>query len=121
MKAVRGKPVDALHTDFPMGYESFRHKSLFTQMVWAINQLSIGYYGWREGTLTELKFPDGTKLRLDPRLNAGTVAVQYLFSKLHSQSQWSQIINPDTGFPALYAEMFGDPWSHIESDLSTDE
>ncbi len=112
---VRGRPVDALHTDYPMGFEDFRYKSLFTQMVWALNQLSIGYYGWRTGDLTELKFLDGTKLRIDPRLNAGTVAIQYLFSRLHSQSQWSQIIDPDTGFPALYAEMFGDPWARGES------
>ncbi len=108
---VRGQPVDALHAEYPMGYEDFRYKSMFTQMVWAINQLSIGYYGWRNGTLTELDFPDGTRLRLDPRLNAGTVAVQYLFSRLHSQSQWAQIINLETGFPALYEDMFGDPWA----------
>lgn len=49
-------------------------------------------------------------LRLDPRLNAGTVAIQYLFSRLHNQSQWAQIINPTSGFPAMYMEMFGDPW-----------
>lgn len=108
---VRGQPVDALHAEYPMGYEDFRYKSMFTQMVWAINQLSIGYYGWRDGSITELNFPDGSRLRLDPRLNAGTVAVQYLFSKLHSQSQWAQIINPETGFPALYKDMFGDPWA----------
>lgn len=112
---VRGRPVDALHTDYPMGYEDFRYKSMFTQMVWAINQMSIGYYGWRAGTLTQLKFPDGTKLRIDPRLNAGTVAIQYLFSRLHSQSQWSQIMDPQSGFPALYAEMFGDPWSRADT------
>jgi LasA protease len=111
---VRGRPVDALHTDYPMGFEDFRYKTMFTQMVWAINQLSIGYYGWRTGSLTELKFPDGSKLRIDPRLNAGTVAIQYLFSRLHSQSQWSQIVDPETGFPALYAEMFGDPWSRAD-------
>jgi murein DD-endopeptidase MepM/ murein hydrolase activator NlpD len=108
---VRGQPVDALHAEYPMGYEDFRYKSMFTQMVWAVNQLSIGYYGWRNGTITGLNFPDGTRLRLDPRLNAGTVAVQYLFSRLHSQSQWAQIINLDTGFPALYVDMFGDPWA----------
>jgi len=111
---VRGEPVDILHSDYPMGFEDFRYKGMYIQMVWAVNQLSIGYYGWRSGTLTQLKFPDGTQLRLDPRLNAGTVAIQYLFSRLHSQSQWSQIINPDTGFPAMYTEMFGDPWTRAD-------
>ena len=111
---VSGRPVDALHTEYAMGFEDIRYKSGFMQLVWTVNQLSIGYYGWRAGTLTELNFPDGTKLRIDPNLNAGTVAVQYLFSRLHSQSQWAQIVNPETGFPALYAQMFGDPWARAE-------
>ena len=108
---VHGPPVDALHTDYPMGYQNALYKGMFSQMVWAVNQLSIGYYGWRTGTLTELNFPDGTKLRLDPHLNAGTVAIQYLFSQLHSQSQWSQMINPNSGFPSMYAQLYGDPWA----------
>ena len=73
---VHGQPVDALHTDYAMGYQNPLYKGLFSQMLWAVNQLSIGYYGWRTGALTELNFPDGTTLRLDPRLNAGTVAIQ---------------------------------------------
>jgi LasA protease len=108
---VRGQPVDPLHTDYPMGYQNLLYKGLFSQLVWAVNQLSIGYYGWRTGALTELKFPDGTSLRIDPRLNAGTVAVQYLFAQTHSQSQWAQIIDPKNGFPAMYTQMFGDPWA----------
>ncbi len=107
---VRGEPIDLLRTEFPMGFNDYRYKGLSVQLTWAINTMSIAYYGWRAGTLTHLEFPDGTKLRLDPRLNAGTVAIQYLFSKLHSQSQWAQIMNPESGFPAMYQEMFGDPW-----------
>ena len=108
---VRGQPIDILHTEYPMGFNDYHYKGMSVQMTWAINTMSIAYYGWRAGTLTHLEFPEGTKLRIDPRLNAGTVAIQYLFSKLHSQSQWSQIIDPDSGFPALYEEMFGDSWS----------
>ena len=111
---VRGQPVDILHTEFPMGFNDYHYKGMSVQMVWAINNMSIAYYGWRAGTITHIEFPEGTKLRLDPRLNAGTVAIQYLFSKLHSQSQWAQIINPTAGFPAVYAEMFGDPWARAD-------
>jgi LasA protease len=110
-RSVRGSPVDALHSDYPMGYQNFLYKGMFGQLVWAVNQLSIGYYGWRAGTLTELTFQDGTKLRLDPRLNAGTVAIQYLFSQVHTQSQWAQIMDPNNGFVAMYTQMFGDPWA----------
>ncbi len=112
---VHGQPVDVLHTDYPMGYQNYLYKGMFSQMVWAVNQLSIGYYGWRTGTVTELTFPDGTHLRLDPRLNAGTVAIQYLFSQVHSQSQWAQMIDPKSGFPAVYAQMFGDPWARADT------
>ena len=108
---VRGQPVDIFHTEYPMGFNDYHYKGMSVQLVWAINNLSIAYYGWRAGTLTHLEFPDGSTLRLDPRLNAGTVAVQYLFSRVHSQSQWAQIIDPESGFPIMYAEMFGDPWA----------
>lgn len=112
---VHGQPIDAFHTDYPMGYFNVFYKGMFSQMLWAVNQLSIGYYGWRTGTITELDFPDGTHLRLDPRLNAGTVAIQYLFSKVHAQSQWAQMIDPKSGFPAMYAQMFGDPWARAKT------
>jgi len=112
---VRGEPIDVLHTDYPMGFNDYHYKGMTVQLVWAINNMAIAYYGWRAGTLTHLEFPDGTSLRIDPRLNAGTVAIQYLFSRNHSQSQWSQIINPDSGFPAMYQEMFGDPWARADA------
>jgi hypothetical protein len=98
-----------------MGFNDYRFKGMSIQLVWAINNLSIGYYGWRAGTLTHIQFPDGTTLRLDPRLNAGTVAIQFLFSRVHSQSQWAQIVNPDSGFPAMYQDMFGDPWARADA------
>ena len=112
---VRGQPIDVLHTDFPMGFNDYRYKGMSVQLVWAINTMAIAYYGWRAGTLTHLEFPDGTRLRIDPRLNAGTVAIQYLFSRLHSQSQWAQIINPDNGYSAMYEDMFGDPWARADA------
>lgn len=108
---VSGQPIDLLHTDFPMGFNDYHFKGMSVQMVWAINNMSIAYYGWRAGTITHLDFPDGTKLRIDPRLNAGTVAIQYLFSRLYNQSKWAQIIDPNSGFPAMYTKMFGDPWA----------
>lgn len=112
---VQGQPVDTLHIDYPMGFDDYHYKGMTVQMVWAINTMAIAYYGWRAGTLTHLEFPDGSTLRIDPRLNAGTVAIQYLFSRVHSRSQWEQIINPNSGFPAMYLEMFGDPWARADA------
>jgi LasA protease len=112
---VTGKPADYLHRDYPMGYINQFEKGVFRQMVWAVNQLYTGYYGWRSGTLQEYRFPDGNTLPVAPDLNAGTVAVQYLFSKLHNQQDWQQIIDPNIGFPARFAEQFGDPWSRAQA------
>jgi murein DD-endopeptidase MepM/ murein hydrolase activator NlpD len=77
--------------------------------MWASGTLSDGYYRWRSGSLTERTFKDGTKLRMNPNLNAGTAAIQYYFSKAHTRAEWDQALAP-TGFPALYTEMFGPPW-----------
>jgi murein DD-endopeptidase MepM/ murein hydrolase activator NlpD len=77
--------------------------------MWASGTLSDGYYRWRSGDLTELTFKDGTKLRLNPNLNAGTAAIQYYFAQTHTRAEWDQALAPN-GFPALYKEMFGSPW-----------
>lgn len=112
---VRGNPENKFRTEFPMGYENFRNKGMFLQLSWAINQMSMGYYGWRTGGLTELTFLDGSKLRLDPTLNAGSVAVMALFSRLHSLNEWLRIMDATSGFASFYQNMFGDPWGRAET------
>jgi murein DD-endopeptidase MepM/ murein hydrolase activator NlpD len=103
--------------EYPMGFVSLKYKGLFLQMVWTLNQLYAGYYGWRAGTLTELTFPNGETLRLHPELNAGTVAIQYFFSRLHNRAEWEGIVNPDSvnSFTGLYNQMFGDAWARAQS------
>jgi LasA protease len=107
---VRGKPTNLAQNDYPLGYVDYHNKGLFRQLMWASGTLSDGYYRWRSGDLTELTFKDGSKLRMDPTLNAGTAAIQYYFSHAHTRAEWDQAIAP-TGFPALYADMFGPPWT----------
>jgi len=108
---VHGKPINEFRTKYPMGYESYLNIGLFGQLTWAINQLSTGYYGWRQGTIHELTFLDGKTLRLDPNLNAGTVALMVLFSRLHTWNEWLRIMDQAGGFPSFYQGMFGDPWA----------
>ncbi|MFZ5910291.1 MAG: peptidoglycan DD-metalloendopeptidase family protein [Chloroflexota bacterium] len=112
---VTGTPGDFLKRTYPMGYEKEFKDGIFSQMVWAVNQLFAGYYGWRSGKLTDLTFRDDSTLRLAPDLNAGTVAVQYLFAQLYSQADWQRVMDPNTGFPAKYAEQFGDPWLRAQN------
>ena len=96
--------------DYPMGLKDPGKKGLYNQLRWAVDQLSIGYYAYREGRLTEIRFQDGSTARLAPELNAGTVSLQYFFSQLYTGQIWSDALDPQTGFPALHARMFGDPW-----------
>ncbi|NWG07542.1 MAG: hypothetical protein HXY35_12740 [Chloroflexi bacterium] len=107
---VRGRPQTILRTDYPLDYQKPAYKGMFQQLAWAINQLSIGYYGWRMGMITELSFRDGEKLRLDPTLNAGTVSIMYFFSRQHTMNEWLRIMDQTSGFPYFYQNMFGDPW-----------
>lgn len=107
---VNGQPQNAAQSDYPLGYKDPNKKGLYRQLVWAINQLSVGYYNWREGRLLELQFSDGVSARLAPDLNAGTAALLYLFAQLYDSNAWLQVTNPEGGFPALYESMFGSPW-----------
>ena len=112
---VRGKPENDFRINYPLGYENFRNKGVFLQIAWAINQLSMGYYGWRSGTLTEIRFSDGNSLRIEPALNAGTVALMYYFSRQHSFNEWLRIMDQTSGFASYYQNMFGDPWARAEA------
>ena len=100
-KWVSGSPPDYLHEKYPMGFERKYKEGVFIQTVLGVNELFTGYYGWRSGKLTELTFPDGETLRIAPDLNAGTVAMQYFFSKLYNKPEWQSIIDPNVGFPAF--------------------
>lgn len=85
-------------------------QDLYGQLIWAIHELSEGYYGWKDGTLTKISFSDGTIKRPKNDLNAGSFALMYLLSLLYEGEDWEQAINPQDGFPALYEEMFANPW-----------
>lgn len=110
-----GQPTNLAKTDYPLGYINFLYQGMFRQLMLAIDDISVGYYGWRSGTLTELTFPDGTVKRIAPELNAGSVAIQYYFSKKMNYDRWAQMIDPRVGFPALYTELFGDPWARART------
>ena len=112
---VTGRPDNATETDYPLGYIEGNHQGLFKQLSWVVQQLSIGYYHWRDGDLTELTFKDGSKLKLAPGLNAGTVALQYYFSTLYTQKKWNSILYSPDGYPALHEKMFDNPWVRAQT------
>lgn len=101
-------PDDPLQT--AIGAPQAWRQDLYGQLIWATRELWKGYYGHLDGTLTEFSSTDGKIFASDPDLNPGTVALQYFFSRLYPSDELEIILDPETGFPAFYRQMFGDPW-----------
>jgi murein DD-endopeptidase MepM/ murein hydrolase activator NlpD len=112
---VTGYPSNSQMKEYPLGHIDEEKEGLLRQIKWVVNQLSIGYYGWREGRLNEITFSDGATARLQPDLNAGTVALLYYFAQQHDSQDWLHVTHPEVGFPALYEAMFGNPWIRANS------
>lgn len=111
---IQGQPKAGVDETYPLDYHNPQYPGLYQQLRLIVMDLLTGYYGWRDGTLTELTFPDGSKVRLAPDLNAGTVALQYMFASHLNYPDWLQVLNTDTGFPKLFKDMFGDPWERAQ-------
>ena len=97
-------------TLYPLGFYAPTHQGLYGELLLVCRQLTIAYYGWRDGRVTDLMFNDQTAVRLDPRLNAGSVAVQNLFSKFYPEAQWREVLYGEDNFALYYQSQFGDPW-----------
>ena len=113
---VYGTPDSLSKIDYPMGYVDFNKKGLYQQLSWAVSQLSVGYYDWRGGFLNEVALQEGERIRISPELNAGTVALQYLFSRINNdRSRWVESLYGEKSMPELYKRMFGDPWARAQT------
>ena len=108
---VYATPTTTNDVKYPMGDINPIYEGLYWQLNWAVSQMSVGYYGWRAGILTNVTLKDGTVIRLAPTLNAGTVAIQYLMSKFaNNQIQWNAMLDGEDSLTAVYQRMFGSPW-----------
>ena len=95
---------------YPLGFHVSGSEGLYRELLIAATHLNVGYYGWRDGSKVQIQFLDGTMARLDPRLNAGTVALQNMFTKLYRKDQWYAALYGPGGFLDVYRQLFGDPW-----------
>ncbi len=106
---VYGQPANEKIKHFPMGHPDELRLGLYPQLTWAVSQLNVGYYGWREGILTSIEFIDGSVLPAAPELNAGTFGIQYLFARMLSRDEWEKAMYSDESFSQLHSRMFGNP------------
>jgi len=101
---------------YPLGYVDREHNGLYLQLVWAANTLNNGYYGWRNGKISTMELLNGRIERPDPWQNAGTVGLQYLFSRLLDPEEYAQAISSE-GIAKVYDILFGDPWQDIQPHI----
>jgi len=95
--------------DYALPFYADAPNLAYLELVWAVDTLNNGYYGWRAGVLNEFDETDGTLIRPDPWQNAGSVAIQYMFSRTKSGPGYEAAVSPD-GLAKTYKDLFGDPW-----------
>lgn len=112
---VHGQPSNLSKEQYPLGLVDYESRGLYKQLAWAMRQISVGYYAYREGRLLNLTFSDGSTQRIAPELNAGTAALQYFFAKVYAGQTWEQALSLEIGLPALHQAMFGNPWLRAQT------
>lgn len=95
--------------DYPLGFMDNWHAGLYRQFTWAANNLNRGFYLWKVDALPSVVLTDGMLVPLAPTINAGTAAIQYLFSNQDNLSTWKVDVSPD-GFFSLFSDLFGYPF-----------
>lgn len=111
---VFGSPSSADALKYPLGFRIAGRSGLYDELTVAANQLNLGYYGWRSGTVVDVTSPGVGTIRWNPTLNAGSVALLRLFVLLTDSDLWAQTMIGPQGFPAFYEAMFGDAWRRAE-------
>jgi LasA protease len=116
---ILGPLAEGVEVDYLMGVNDPSRKGLYRQLGWVVNQLSLGYYGRKQGYLNNLVFFDGSSAHLPPDLNAGSVSIAYLFSRMYDRKNWLHAVDPSDGFKKLYEHMYNTVWidTEFEGDL----
>ena len=107
---VLGQPRNPADLSQPIGFNIPDREGLYQEMMIVATQVNVAYYGWRQGTFTTLTHGDSSKVRLNPQLNPGSVAVQHLLAMFFRPAYWQNAVYGADGFLARYAALFGDPW-----------
>ena len=108
---LTGTLEESSDENYLMGVLDPQRRGLYRQLGWTVNQLSLGYYGWRQGLLHNLLLADGSLIELPPDWNAGSAALAYLFSQLTNREGWYQAMDPENGFIRLQRDLFSEAWA----------
>lgn len=107
-------PKDTL--EYPLRlYDPWR-KGLYLQLAWAADHLNRGFYLWQVNGLGGYILPDGSLIPADPTINAGTAAVQFLFSQLYGEQAWRETLAAQ-GFGQTFNRLFGNPFAYTYEPL----
>jgi LasA protease len=82
---------------------------LILQLSFAANNLNKGFYLWQADALSHFILVDGSFITPNPTVNAGTVGVQYFFSRVLAKPAWEKAIT-DHGFITQYQFLFEYPF-----------
>lgn len=108
-------PAEPSDKSFPI-YPNPQRQGLFNQLDWLADTLNLGYYRWRDGSLSAIDFPDGAQIRIAPTLNAGSVSLQYTLSRLYTEPDWQLAVSAD-GVYSTYQQFFGAPFEKAVEPL----
>ena len=106
--------VKTVSEESPMGLNDPARDGLVEEMLYIVNFLNNGYYGWRIGSLISFEHKDGRLEFPDPWQNAATVALQHYYASILDPEGYQLAVSGE-GLAKTYAELFGDPWA-IDSD-----
>lgn len=102
--------------DYPLRHENIYRKGLYRQWAWAANNLNRGFYLWQINALPSLTLADGSNVALDPGINAGSAAVQFLMAQLYDRAGWEKA-SGENGLFATYNHLFGYPFDYAFEPL----
>jgi len=101
---------------YPLGWQDPWRKGLYRQLAWAANELNRGYYLWQVSGVGSWVLADGVVVPINDTINAGTAALQYLFSQIYGEKIWQRTVSAD-GFFAAYQQLFGYPFDYTFDPL----
>jgi LasA protease len=105
---------------YPIGVRNPGREGLYRELAWVANLLNRGYYIWRVNGIGNWVLADGTAVPIDPTINAGTAAVQHMYSQLLGIQEWTQTVS-EGGLFSTFDRLFGYPFLYsIEPILPPD-